>query len=146
MNVYVIDASVAAKWYVKEEHGEAALRLLGERIRLHAPDFFLLEMDNVLCKHVRGGSISVPDGDDIRVTLRTSDIRYYRFDSLRDRAYEIATLTGGSAYDCLYVSLAVVLGERMVTADRRFYNRIAKSPFAAHVLWVEDVEQPKSSA
>ncbi len=146
MSTYVVDASVGAKWFLRENHREASLRVLGGGDQLHAPDFFLLEMDNVLRKHVRGGSISVSDGDDIRATLRTSDIRYYPFDSLRDRAYEIATLTGGSAYDCLYVSLAVVLGERMVTADRRFYDRIVKSPFAAHVLWVEDVEQPKPSA
>lgn len=139
MSVYVVDASVATKWFFKEDHREAALRLLGAGDQLHAPDFFLLEMDNVLCKYIRRGGISVSDSDDIRAALQTSDIGYHPFGSLRDRAYEIASATGCSVYDCLYAALAVTLGTRMVTADRRFYDRLAKSPLAEHVLWVEDI-------
>ncbi len=43
-------------------------------------------------------------------------------------------------YDCLYVALAQALGGRMVTADRRFFDRISGTPYADLVLWVEDVE------
>ena len=50
MSLYVVDASVAAKWFIEEVHAEAALALLRESNRLHAPDFLLVEMDGLLCK------------------------------------------------------------------------------------------------
>ncbi len=78
--------------------------------------------------------------------LRQLPIEYHAFASLQNRAYHIANQIRQSPYDCLYLVLAAILDGRMVTADRRFYDRIVKSPFAAHVRWVEDVEQPKPSA
>ncbi len=101
MSTYVVDASVAAKWFFKEDHTEAALRVLGGGDQLHAPDFFLLEMDNVLCKHVRRGDITFADGDNIRATLRTSDMCYHPFDPPQDHAYAIASRTGCTVYDCV---------------------------------------------
>ncbi len=139
MSVLVVDASVAAKWYLKEEHTELALRLLDGSQRLHAPDFVLLEMDNILCKHIRRGSVTPSDADDIRSALRRCEIRCMPFDLLRDRAYELAVETRTSVYDCLYAALAEALGARMVTADRRFFERMSATPFAELVMWVEDV-------
>ncbi len=146
MSVFVVDASVAAKWFLHEEHHEAARRLRDPRHRLCAPDFFLLEMDNVFCRRVRRNEFAPAEAQKARRMLRGLPIEYSAFGTLLDRAYELALETRTSPYDCLYAVLAQVIGGRMVTADRRFYDRIAKSPFAAHVLWVEDVEQPKPSA
>ncbi len=146
MSAFVVDASVAVKWLLCEEHFEAARRLLDPRHRLCAPDFLLLETDNVFCKRVRRGQFTRAYGEEARRILREFPVEYHAFGTLLDRAYELASETRTSPYDCLYVALAEVIGGRMVTADRRFYDRIVKSPFAAHVLWVEDVEQPKSPA
>lgn len=55
-------------------------------------------------------------------------------------AFELAIQTQSSPYDCLYLVLAIVLGARMVTADRRFYNNISGSRLAAdNLCWVEDL-------
>src|SRR3989304_9486659 len=66
VSVLIVDASVAAKWFVEEEHGEAALSVLDEKNQLHAPDFLLLEMDSIVCKWVRRGVVSPAEGTEGR--------------------------------------------------------------------------------
>ena len=48
MSLFVVDASVAIKWFFPEIHGDAALRLLEGEHRLHAPDLIYSEFGNVL--------------------------------------------------------------------------------------------------
>lgn len=139
MSVYVVDASVAAKWFLEEEHTQSARCVLNVTNQLHAPDFFLLEMDNLLCKHIRRGGISVADGKDIRSALARYSIEYCPFGQLREVAYTMANQTARSLYDCLYLSLAIRLNGQMVTADRRLYDALADGPLAEHVLWVGNV-------
>ena len=139
MSVLVIDASVAAKWFNEEEHAEAALKLLGGEYSLHAPDFFMLEMDSILCKWMRRDIINENDAELVRSVLRQVPVQKHPFEPLRDSAYTVATQTGRSVYDCLYVALAAILKGRMVTADRRLYDGLRNCPFKKHLIWIEDV-------
>lgn len=139
MSVYVVDASVAAKWFIRELHAAAAFAVLDRGNQLHVPDFFFLEMDSAICKWIRRGVITKVEGDGARTTLDRALMRKYPFSDLRDSAYALANQTGCTLYDCLYVSLAVLLGCQLVTADRRLYDGLSQGPFAKYVLWVEDV-------
>jgi len=139
VTLFVVDASVAMKWLLREEHFEAARRLRDSRYRLSAPDYMLLETDNAFCKHVRRGEMARSDAEDGRRTLRAFPIEYHGLETLLDRAYVMAVETRTSVYDCLYAALAEALGARMVTADRRFFERMSAMPFAELVMWVEDV-------
>ena len=140
MSPLVVDSSVAAKWFVREEHTESARRVLDECDQLHAPHFFLLEMHSIFCKWIRRGHMSQDEGDSIRSALPRYPVQIHASSSLVDPAYAIASRTGRSFYDCVYVSLAERLGCPVVTADRRLCEGLADGPFAKHVLWVEDVE------
>lgn len=139
MNPYIVDASVAAKWFTEEKQSEISLTLLFGQTQLHAPDFFLLEMNNIFCKWIRRGIVTAKEADDIRYALQKSQIEFHPFLPLIDPAYAIANRSRQSIYDCLYIALAVLLKGKMVTADRKFYNGLAKSPFAKYVSWVEDI-------
>ena len=139
MSVLVVDASVAAKWYLHEPDTEHARRVLASGSDLHAPDFFLLEVDNILCKNIRRGNLTVQNGDDIRRALLRNPIEYHPTAQLRDHAYALANQTRRSVYDCLYLALAVMLGGQMVTADRRLHESLSPRPLGEHVLWVADV-------
>jgi predicted nucleic acid-binding protein len=55
---YVVDASVAVKWFVPEIHSETAARLLDETQELIAPDLLLPEFGNILWKKVQKGEIT----------------------------------------------------------------------------------------
>ncbi len=139
MSVFVVDASVAAKWLLPEEADEPSHSLLTRADELHAPEFFLLEVDNVLCKWLRRGSITAAIASEARQFLRATGVELHPFAGLHDSAYAIANETRRSLYDCLYVALAVRLDGKMVTADRKLYDAIAAGPFTGHVVWVGDV-------
>jgi len=140
LNIYILDASVAAKWFTEEENAEEALSLLGGGTALHAPDYFWLEMDSIFCKWIRRGVISADDAKLSRETLRQVPIQEHPFAPLQDSAYTIASQTGQSIYDCLYVALAALLKGKMVTADRRLHDALRDSPFKKHVVWVGDLK------
>ena len=139
MSVIVVDSSVAAKWFFDEIHTGAARRALEGRHERHAPDFYLLETENIICRRIRRGELAVAEGNRIRAALRRMPVQTYSFLTLMDPGYAIATQTGRSLYDCLYVALAELLDARMATADRRLYDALAKTPFADRVLWIEDI-------
>jgi len=136
---YVVDASVAAKWYLDEIHTDAARELLGGEHDLHAPDFLLIELDNVFCKHIRRGEMSVAHADSSRAALRRVPMRLWPTGLLQETAYSTAVRTRRSVYDCLYVALAMVLDAAMVTADRRLVDALADGPAGEHLVWVEDL-------
>lgn len=140
MSIYVVDASVAAKWFFDEPLSDKATRLLDASHVLHVPDFFLLEIDSVLCKKMRRGEISEGEAQQIRSAVNIFPLQKHPFQLLMDPAFELAVQTQSSPYDCLYLILAIVLGAQMVTADRRFYENISKSQLTAENLcWVENL-------
>ena len=139
MNVLVIDSSVAAKWFVAEPFRENALSLLGPATRLHAPDFFLLEMDNIASKWVRRKVLSASDGQSTRAAIRDVPMKLHPTRELIERAFQLTLWTQSSFYDCLYLALSIDLNAPTITADRRFFENIAAGPMRSHVRWVGDL-------
>ncbi len=74
----------------------------------------------------------------MREALAEVPLQVHLSGDLRELAYSVAKQSRRSLYDCLYVALAMVLGGRMVTADRKLCDAIAAGPFAGYVVWVED--------
>jgi hypothetical protein len=139
VSVFIVDARVAAKWFIEEEYGEAALAVLKKSSQLHAPDFLLLEMDSIICKWIRRGAISAAEGSKLRDAFRRYPIQRHSFVSFLDAAFAIANQTRQSVYDCAYVALAALLKGRMVTADRKLYDNLRNGPFKKHVTWIGDI-------
>ena len=139
MSLYVVDASVAVKWFFEEAHSENALRLLNDPHELHAPDFLWMELASVVCQRVRRKEISSGKGLQILLALRRLPIQIFPFADLLDAATAIAFETATSPYDCVYIALAVSLEAHMVTADRRFCRALAAGQFANRLLWIGDV-------
>jgi predicted nucleic acid-binding protein len=139
MKLFVVDASVAAKWVHREEYYDCAKLLLNEANELHAPDFLLLEMDNVLCKWARQGVFSIRDCQERREALPKYPVILHDLFRLRDEAFALAQETRRSAYDCLYLALAQSLGAPMVTADRKLYGEIHAGRLKKWIIWVGDL-------
>lgn len=138
MSVFVVDASVALKWYVPEVHSEDALRLLRRGNEFHVPDLFFAEAGNILWKKVNRGELTGAVGHRIARALRAVPEEVHATADLLEGALELAMRHGCTVYDALYVALAVAEDLHLVTADRRLFQRMAKTPFARHVRWVED--------
>ncbi len=139
MRPIILDASVAAKWFTTESGGKEAVELMRSGLDLYAPDFFLIEMDNLFSKWVRRGDMSRLEAEEARDILAAQPIFFFENAELRSHAWEIATMTGRAMYDCLYVALAVALAGVMVTADARLAKGLTTTPFEKYVCVVERV-------
>ena len=142
MKIYVVDACVAIKWFVPEIHKDAARRLRNPSYQLHVPNLFLMEFGNIVCKKLRRKEIRFEVSNLIINQIQNVSLEWHQDDGLFPKAFEIANKTERS--DCLYLSLAVLLEGKMVTADWRFYDALKNGDYAERLLWVEDI--PKDSS
>jgi len=138
LSSFVVDASVAAKWFFNEQLADEARIVLDQSESLYAPDFMLMEVDEFFCKRVRRGDLRLEDAQDARIMLRNLPVNYFPQYLVADSAFEIANMTRRSLYDCIYLSLAVILDEKMITADRKFFDGITETEFADQICWIED--------
>lgn len=136
MSLLIVDASVAAKWFIQEELSESALSILDNGHQIESPDFLLLEMDSIICKWIRSKSVTLAEGNKLRDSFRQYPIRYHPFVQFLDSAFAIAGETGQSVYDCLYVALAALLEGKMITADRKLFEVMRKGRFGKYLAWV----------
>ncbi len=139
MRRLVVDASVAAKWFWDEAYSHDARAVFETDNYLYAPDFFLLELDNIFCKRLRRHELSREDAEDARSILRELPIEFHPIAMIQEHAFAIAIRTNRSLYDCLYLALARILEGKMLTADRKFYEALSGGPFSGDLLWVTDI-------
>ncbi len=112
----VVDASIAAKWYLNEPGSEEAAVFLTSDSVLMAPALIRLEVNGAIIRRYREGKLSLKRAKE---------------------ACELweADLAGGAlrliADETLYLAASVDLGRiRLVTADPTFHARAAKAfPF-----------------
>jgi predicted nucleic acid-binding protein len=146
VTLYVVDASVAIKWYVPEVHSETAACLLDGTHKIIAPDLLLPEFGNILWKKVQRGQISVETSRTILQEFKAVALQIYPSEPLLETAVDMAMPAAGCAYalgqtvyDCFYLVLAVTQQCQMVTADGKFYNALKTSSYASNLLWVENI-------
>ena len=132
MTTYVIDASVAAKWFLPapgETLTEEALDLLkryaaGE-VRFLVPDLFWAEFGNVLWKAARLKRMSQRSAQNALRAIWQRDFPTVPSHDLLEAAFTIASAFDRSVYDALYVALALQSKSQLVTADERLANALA---------------------
>jgi predicted nucleic acid-binding protein len=128
---YVLDASVAAKWYLPlgENLVEESVHLLDEfksgLVRLAVPDLFWPEMGSIFWKAVRKKRISVQSADEALQSLSELQLPTFPSHPLLKNAFTIAARFQRTVYDCIYVALAVASERPLVTADERLANALA---------------------
>lgn len=132
MSGYVLDASVAAKWFLPsagETYVKEALAILqafaAGKTRLLVPDLFWPEVSNVFWKAFRLGRISEKAADAAISSLAAQQIVTAPSRPLVNKAFAIATAFQRPVYDAIYVALAVGSNYPLVTADERLANALA---------------------
>jgi predicted nucleic acid-binding protein len=126
----VVDASVAARWFLTLEKSDAAAALLRSGERLIAPDLVIVEATNAAWKAKNFGNVSLETVTDFVEKSAWLFDELVPAAELKDRALEIALALKHPAYDCLYLALAEQRECPFVTADERLQNRCAKTPFS----------------
>ena len=140
MSRFIVDASVAIKWFVPEIHSTEASRLLSAGRELLAPDLLPAEFGNILWKKTRRGEIQAPKAVEIIRALTEVPIYFTPASELLESAYLLATKFERTVYDSLYLALALAEECPMVTADGRLVRSLAGTSLAKSTVWVEDLE------
>lgn len=123
---YVLDASVALRWYLQEERSESAeavhRRILEEPSLFAVPELFGYEVFSVLFRtHPRPWE-SFQVG--ILPFLQSGVLRYPLTEAVAQRAARFVGL-GLTGYDAMYAALAEELGACWLTCDGKAHARIA---------------------
>jgi predicted nucleic acid-binding protein len=114
----VVDASVLTEYLGEGEGSEPARRrLVANRARLWAPHLVDAEVGHALRRGVRLGEIAVDAARDALDDLIVMPLRRVKHRQLIPRAWELRENV--SFYDGLYVALAELLEEPLVTFDGR---------------------------
>jgi predicted nucleic acid-binding protein len=129
----VVDASVAIKWVLKEPHQAEARRLLESGDDMCAPDLLLLEAAGALARHVRLKQLDAVEAAGAFVRLEMQPLRLEESTPLVPSALRLALELSHSAYDCVYLALALELDTTVVTADLRFVAACVRGGYGPHV-------------
>lgn len=119
-----VDASVVVKWFVPEELTDEARLLLGHRLDLYAPDLVLVEFANTIWKKVRRGELAGHQPYTDEIPYLSEVITLYPAYDLSALTAQIAQILDHPVYDCLYLTCAEATGSTLITADRKFANKI----------------------
>jgi predicted nucleic acid-binding protein len=132
VNTLVIDASVAAKWFLPSKHepyADKAAALLKRyadgQVRFVVPDLFWAELGNTFWKAVRQGRWQRSRAEEAIRLAQTRSFPTISSKVLLEDAFQISTSFDRSVYDCFYVALAIASKATLVTADERLANALA---------------------
>jgi predicted nucleic acid-binding protein len=131
VKIWVVDASVAAKWLLPAA-GEGLLDQANRLVALHvrrelqllAPDLIEAELGNVLWKAVRRNRISQAEAETSLRNFAALAIQVIPTSDLLNQALQIAVACDWSFYDSLYVALALSTETELITADERLVNAL----------------------
>ena len=137
--ILVVDASVATKWFVRENLHEQALLLLSDHADdLQAPDFILTEVTNIAWKKALRNEISQEQARVIPTELRGYILSFHPSADLVDGALDIALSLHHPVYDCLYIACAEAIGGVLITADKKLHKAIEGTDFERLVRYLGD--------
>jgi predicted nucleic acid-binding protein len=132
---YVIDASVAIKWFVTEKGTDQAISLL-EAHRLAAPDLLIVECANILWKKVRRAEMSPEAALLTARVLERMEVELVPMRALIGLSLELAIEFDHPAYDCAYLALAAMQACAFVTADERLVKKASRDRGSRHGISV----------
>lgn len=143
MKRFVVDASVAMKWFLpsdQEPLAEQAHRVLAAYVNgetaLSIPDLFFAECGNILWKAERQGRCDATTTEQALSALLDAGFTTFPSAPLLRSAMRLARAFECTVYDSLYVALAREQGATLVTADSKLVNAVGgKMP----VIWLGTV-------
>jgi predicted nucleic acid-binding protein len=127
----VVDASVAAKWFLPEHGTPAAQKLLSGRERLIAPALIRLEVAAAIIRAFRENRMSETVARDCCQAwdhlLGERMIQLVENDELHESAVRIGFEIRHSVQDCLYLAVGRAMKAPVLTADKTLAERGGKA-------------------
>lgn len=140
----VVDASVVAKWHLRDESDVDKADLLLARfvageVALVAPEQIRYEIPSTISVTTVGKTprMSIEDGQAAIEKFLALGIQTFSTNALILSAYTLVHQRAIAFYDGLYLALSRQLGIPLITADNRLYQRIKSLP---EVIWIGDYQ------
>jgi len=131
----VIDASAAAKWYVKENGYKEMQDILAMIIRgeliAYAPTLLVSEVGNTLA---RAKGLDKQDLVEAIKALKVIGIKLVSDLELVEEAVKIASEDKITVYDALYISLARRENAKLLTYDRKLLDKYPENTVLAEKM------------
>lgn len=134
MRRLVIDANIAAKWYLPESDSAVAEQLFELNAEFHAPAFLETEFASIFWKHSIAQVTSIDVWRTARVQLKKVIPHWHDDASLHDLALELAITHKHHIFDCTYLALAIQIDGTVVTADKQFLARFGRSGYSQRII------------
>ena len=127
---FVVDPSVALKWYIPEDFSNLAIMFLKKLedpdVKFYAPTLFKLEFSNAIRKYLIRKLISWDMAREILEEVKRLPITYVEITWERvERAFLYAVKRNLTLYDALYIIIAEEVGGKLITADKRLLKATA---------------------
>lgn len=141
----VLDASVAAKWLLSEPGSQEAVALQEGPDELFGPDLIRMEVAAAITRRVRDKEKPLPAAEVVRRCARwfrlldQATIYLLPESELLEEAIQLAVKIPHTLQDCLYLAAALRLDAALVTADRRFHDRV--KPFYKKISMLTGCER-----
>jgi len=131
MTSLIVDASVVAKRLVPETDSDKAKTLFANwqrgALEILAPGILPAEIANMLWKRAKRALLPPLIVEKLFREFEAFHVPLWPVHDLLELALSLALKNGHSAYDGLYVALAIKTGRDLVTADERLYNMLHSS-------------------
>jgi predicted nucleic acid-binding protein len=134
----VIDANIAAKWYLPESDSAASEKLVELDAEFHAPNFLQTEFASIFWKHSVEQKTTIDVWRIALVQLKKVIPNWHPDEHLHDLALELAIAHGHHVFDCIYLALAIQIDGTVVTADKPFLKRFESGLHAGRVVSLAD--------
>lgn len=133
----VVDANVAVKWYVDQIDRPKALEVQAYAKGLLAPDILLAECVSAFWMHVRHTDITAEHASLAIDALPGCFDEIVDTANLGGAALALALDLAHSPWDCFYLVLAEQRDGLLVTADQKFFDKLAMKRRTRNVtlLW-----------
>jgi predicted nucleic acid-binding protein len=134
MRRLVIDANIAAKWYLPETDSEIAEMLFTDGFERHAPIFLTTEFANIFWKHSVAGRTSMDTWRAANSQLKKAIPFWHADEQLHDQALGLAIAHKHPIFDCIYLALAIQIDGSVVTADKQFCTQFERTEYGPRVI------------
>jgi predicted nucleic acid-binding protein len=137
----VVDASVAVKWLLREEHSDRARELRDDavegRVRILVPPLFRGEVLNALYQQERRGNVSREGVDDALDRFAAAPFNTLQPEGLLTSALVLARqFSLGATYDAQYLAVAEALEVDLWSADEALIRATASA--LPWIRWIGD--------
>lgn len=127
MSAVVVDASVAAKWFLTEADSDSATDMLDGPHDLLGPELLVVETAAAVVRRFRQGGIDRALAEallaDVHAAFKLRAITLRTDRDLLPRAEQMAIELRHPLQDCLYLACAEAAGADLVTADGKLVKR-----------------------